>query len=71
MSEKLCPNCERPLLKGGEGKIAEVKPGQSVAEAPGGTEWETYTCQNRNCDYYNQTLVWGKTEGAWRRLPET
>jgi len=70
MSTKLCPKCERPLLRGAEGKIAEVKPGQSVAEAPG-TEWETYTCQTRSCPYYNQALVWDKSESRWRRLPDT
>lgn len=35
-----------------------------------GTEWETYTCQTRNCPYYNQTLVWDNSENRWRKLPE-
>lgn len=69
MNERLCPECERQLLRVTEGKIAKVKPGQSVDEAPG-TEWETYTCQTRTCPYYNQTLVWSKSENRWIKLPE-
>jgi len=69
MSAKVCPKCERALQKVSTGKVAvNLKPGQSIHEASG-TEWETYTCKNKRCVYYNKTLIWDKSKGIWKKLP--
>jgi len=70
MITKLCPKCGKPLQKVSKGKVARVEPGQSVWEAPSGIEWETYTCQTKNCPYYNKTLVWDKSKNIWKKLPK-
>ncbi|NWF87040.1 hypothetical protein HXY32_04445 [Candidatus Bathyarchaeota archaeon] len=71
MITKTCPKCGKPLLKVSEGKIAQVEEGQSVREARPGIEWETYTCQTKNCAYYNKTLVWDSLKNMWKKLPKT
>ena len=66
---KMCPKCEKPLLKVSGGIVAKVKQGQSVSKAPGQIVWETYTCQNKDCEYYNKKLVWDKLKNTWEKLP--
>jgi len=69
MSSKICLKCGKPLQMVGEGKVvADLKTGQSIHDVQG-DEWTTYTCQNRNCEYYNKTLVWDKSRNTWKRLP--
>jgi len=66
---KTCPKCGKLLLKVSKGKIADVAPGQSLKDAPSDLEWETYTCQTKNCPYYNKTLVWDSLKNMWKKLP--
>jgi len=69
MNGIVCPKCGKPLQKISTGKVAgDIKPGQSINEVPG-EEWETYTCQNKNCEYYNKKLVWSKSKNQWKKLP--
>jgi len=69
MIMRICPKCGRSLQKTSWGKVgSDIKPGQSISEAEG-EEWETYTCQNKNCEYYNKKLVWSKSRNQWKKLP--
>lgn len=69
MSALVCPKCRRSLQKVSEGKVvSDIKPGQSIDEVAG-EEWETYTCQNKNCEYYNKTLIWNRSKNEWKKLP--
>jgi uncharacterized protein with PIN domain len=63
-----CPKCGRELtLMTKAAAKGVMKPGEAVNMEEGVT---TYTCQNKECEYYKQKLVWDNSKNNWKKLPK-